>query len=67
MDTNFEQRIKLAEWTARLSGQETSKLNIGVEILKYERKIAVYKDSLEGLEKEIVKSKDEIAKMKGGE
>lgn len=67
MDTNFEKQIKLAEWEARLKGQEHAKLNIGVEILKIERKIAVYNDSLEGLEKEIVKSKAEIEKMKGGE
>ena len=64
---NFEEQIKIAEWQARLSGQEHSKLRIGVEILKYQRKIAVYEDSLADLEKEIVKSKAEIAKMKGGE
>ena len=67
MDTSFEKRIKLAEWEARLSGQEHSKLRIGVEILKYQRKIGVYESSLADLEKEIVKSRAEIAKMKGGE
>ena len=64
---NFEEQIKLAEWQARLSGQEHSKLRIGVEVLKYQRKIKVYEDSLADLEKEIVKSQAEINKMKGGE
>ena len=67
MDMNFEAQIKLAEWEARLKGQEHSKLRIGVEVMKYQRKINIYETSLADLEKEIIKSIAEIKKLKGGE
>jgi len=64
---NFEEQIKIAEWQARLSGQQHAKLRIGVDVLKLEKKIEMYKTSLADLDKEIIISQAELAKLKGGE
>ncbi|MCK5295264.1 MAG: hypothetical protein KAJ75_00110 [Alphaproteobacteria bacterium] len=67
MGTSYDAKIKVAEAESKLGGQQLTAKRIGIEIMKYKRKIEDYESNLKGLNAEIEISKQELEKLRGGE
>ena len=67
MGTSYDNLIRIAEAESKLGGQQLTAKRIGIEIMKYKRKIEDYENNLKGLNTEIEKSKKDLEDLKGGE